>query len=61
VKIYDTAALLEYFETGSEDVVRKELAKRGITPHESAGRMFVVDREMRSPQAATHPIGIDAR
>ena len=43
---YDTAALLEYFETDDEDVVREELAKRGITAHESAGRMFVSGYEL---------------
>ncbi len=46
VRIYDTAALMELFETDDEEEVRRELQTRGITPYESAGRMFVSDREL---------------
>jgi hypothetical protein len=37
---------MELFETDDEEEVRRELQKRGITPHESAGRMFVSDYEL---------------
>jgi hypothetical protein len=47
VRIYDTQALMELFETDDEDEVRRELARRGVTPHESAGRMFVSDYELK--------------
>jgi hypothetical protein len=46
VRIYDTKALMELFETDDEDEVRRELERRGVTPHESAGRMFVSDYEL---------------
>jgi hypothetical protein len=46
VRIYDTQALMELFETDNEDEVRRELARRGVTPHESAGRMFVSDYKL---------------
>ncbi len=38
---------MEYFETDDEDVVRGEFTKREITPYESAGKMFVMDREVK--------------
>ncbi len=38
-----TPKLMELFETDDEEEVRRELARRGVTPHESAGRMFVSD------------------
>ena len=47
VRIYDTQALMELFETDDEEEVRRELLKRGIMPYESAGRMFVSDRELK--------------
>ncbi len=47
VRIYDTQALMELFETDDEAEVRRELARRGVTPHESAGRMFVSDYELK--------------
>jgi hypothetical protein len=46
VRIYDTAALMVLFETDDEEEVRRELARRGVTPHESAGRMFVSGYEL---------------
>jgi len=46
VRIYDTQALMELFETDDEDEVRRVLERRGVTPYESAGRMFVSDREL---------------
>ncbi len=50
VRIYDTQALMELFDTDDEAEVRRELQKRGITPHESAGRMFVSDYELKENQ-----------
>jgi hypothetical protein len=47
VRIYDTQALMELFETDDEEEVRRELEPRGVTPHESAGRMFVCDYELK--------------
>ena len=47
VRIYDTQALMELFETNDEEEVRWELERRGITPHDSAGRMFVSDYELK--------------
>jgi len=47
VRIYDTQALMELFETDDEEEVKWELQKRGITPYESAGRMFVSDYELK--------------
>ena len=47
VRIYDTQALMELFETDDEDEVRRELEQRGVTPHESAGRMFVSSYELK--------------
>ena len=47
VRIYDTQALMELFETDDEEEVRRELARRGVTPHESAGRMFVSNYELK--------------
>ena len=41
VTIYDTDALLLYFDTDSEDEVKEELKKRGISWHESAGKLWV--------------------
>ena len=46
VRIYDTQALMELFDTDDEEEVRRELARRGVTPYESAGRMFVSDYEL---------------
>ncbi len=37
---------MELFETDDEDEVRRVLERRGVTPYESAGRMFVSDREL---------------
>ena len=39
--------LMELFETDDEEEVRRELARRGVTPYESAGRMFVSDYELK--------------
>ena len=47
VRIYDTQALMELFDTDDEEEVRRELKRRGVTPHESAGRMFVSDYELK--------------
>ena len=47
VRTYDTQALMELFGTDDEEEVRRELARRGVTPFESAGRMFVSDHELR--------------
>ncbi len=38
---------MELFETDDEEEVRRELARRGVTPYESAGRMFVSDYELK--------------
>ncbi len=38
--------LMELFETDDEEEVRRELERRGVTPYESAGRMFVSDRDL---------------
>ncbi len=47
VRIYDTQALMELFETDDEEEVRRELARRGVTPYESGGRMFVSDYKLK--------------
>ena len=46
VRIHDTA-LMELFDTDDEEEFRRELARRGVTPYESAGRMFVSDYELK--------------
>ena len=45
--IYDTNALMALFEVDDEAGVRAELERRGITPHESAGRLFVSDYRLK--------------
>ena len=47
VRIYDTKALMELFEPDDAEEVRRELERRGVTPYESAGRMFVSDYELK--------------
>ena len=47
VRIYDTQALMELFETDDEEEVRRKLERRGVTPYESAGRMFVSSYELK--------------
>ena len=51
---------MELFGTDDEEEVRRELARRGVTPHESAGRMFVSAYELKENPAMgdSAPIGV---
>lgn len=54
--VYDTQGLMALFEVETEEEVREVLANMGITPHESAGRLFVSDYTLRNrPKIRSRP------
>ncbi len=42
-----STTLMELFGPDDEQEVRRELERRGVTPYESGGRMFVSDYELK--------------